>query len=302
MNGFGFTEAITYSFMSKAACDHLRLGSDDPGRNMLDILNPLTEDQAVMRTSVIPGLLDAMRRNISQQVRNLKLFEIGKIFISSGQDSQPDEKEMLAALWTGARVGTSWHSKDDECDFYDIKGVAESLLNALRVPNVKFTRMPPGSCTYSKPGYTAQILVNNEYVGLLGEIHPDTLRNFDLRQTGFIFELNLDGIRSLISDAKQAGPIPKYPFVPRDITLIVKKDIEAAAILEAVASIGEPLMEELYLFAVYEGDPIPKGSKSVSFRIVYRSSQETLEDEKVNDIHRRITDKLLKAFDAALPA
>lgn len=302
MNGFGFTEAITYSFMSKAACDHLRLGADDPGKNMLDILNPLTEDQAVMRTSLIPGILDTMRRNISQQVRNLKIFEIGKIFISSGQDRLPQEKEILAALWSGARVGTSWHSNDDECDFYDIKGVAESLLNALRVPNVKFTRMPPGSCTYSKPGYTAQILANNEYAGLVGEVHPDTLRSFDLRQTAFILELNLDRFCSLVSDAKQAVPIPKYPFVPRDITLIVKKDIEAAAILEMVANIGEPLMEELHLFAVYEGEPIPKGSKSVSFRIIYRSFQETLEDEKVNDIHKRITDKLLKAFDAALPA
>ncbi|MDM8552938.1 phenylalanine--tRNA ligase subunit beta [Desulfobacterales bacterium HSG2] len=302
LTGFGLTEAVNYSFIGNASCDRLRLGPDDSKRRMLDILNPLTEDQAVMRTSLIPGLIETMRRNILQQVRDMQLFEVGKVFLSNGQDQLPEEIEMLAGIRTGARYDASWHSKEADCDFYDIKGVAEGLLAGLNVSDIRFTRMPAQTCCYTKPGHTARILSGDNELGLIGEVHPDTLRNFDLKQqTAFVFELNTDALSPLIPDVKTFRPIPKYPAVSRDTTIIVDKDMEAGNLLESVRKTGEELAEDLYLLGVYEGKPISEGKKSVSFRIIYRSSRETLEDERVTVIHKDITDKLLEEFEATLP-
>ncbi len=303
MTGLGFSEAINYSFISKQSCDHLELPPDDPKRKMVDILNPISVDQAVMRTSLIPGLLETMKLNISVQNKNLKLFEIGHVFFHTGQeDNQPDEVEMLAGLWTGTRVDSAWSLKEINCDFYDIKGVLEELLRNLGLVKTTFTRMPPEFCLYTKPGLTARILDENEPIGLVGEVHPKVLRNYDLKQTAFIFELNFDRLIQSIPDTKSARPIPKFPATSRDITLIIDNDIETYKIIETVEMLKEKLVEHLHLFDVFGGDPIPKGKKSVSFRITYRSSEETLEDNRVNHIHKTITNQLIKTFDATLPA
>ena len=318
MLGFGFTEAITYSFTHHLSCDRLRLPADDPARRVLHVLNPLTEEQSVMRTSLISGLLETMQYNIAHQVRDIKVFEAGKIFLSKGQDKLPDEIEMLAGLQTGERFDASWHSQKADCDFYDMKGVVEAILQSLKIKEARFTLMPDNVCSYTKPGHTARIFAyanadggkpdpecKNEIfaieLGQVGEVHPEVLRNYDLKQKAFIFELKLKELGSLISEIKQSKAIPKYPNVSRDITIIVNKDIESARLLESVRLMKEPLMEDLSLFAVYEGDRIPAGNKSVSFRITYRSPDETLEDETVNAIHKRISDRLLNTFDAAFP-
>jgi phenylalanyl-tRNA synthetase beta chain len=161
--------------------------------------------------------------------------------------------------------------------------------------------MPAESCDYTRPGYTARILAEGLQVGQVGEIHPRVLSNFDLKQTAFIFELELDKIISLIPPATGAKLIPRFPAIYRDITIIVDSEIETQTVLAEVDDIGEELVERLHLFDVFEGDPIAAGKKSVSFRVTYRSSTKTLEDDDVNDLHRAITDKLLQAFDATLP-
>lgn len=302
MTGLGCSEAINYSFISKSSCDRLNLEPDDKKRQVIDVLNPLSEDQSVMRTSLIPGLLETMKYNISVQNRNLKLFEIGNVFFNTGQqDSLPDEVEMLAGLWTGKRVDAVWFSKEINCDFYDLKGVIEELLGSLGIGNTTFTRMPPASCFYTKPGFTAQIIIKNEFMGLVGELHPNVLSNYDLKQTAFIFELNFDKLINYIPGTKSVIPIPKFPATSRDITLIVNKDIEVNHILRNVMDLNEELVEHLHLFDVFEGDPIPTGRKSISFRITYRSSSETLEDNRTNNLHKSISDRLVEKFDATLP-
>ncbi|UCD31206.1 MAG: phenylalanine--tRNA ligase subunit beta, partial [Desulfobacterales bacterium] len=184
MAGMGFTEAVTYSFVHQLSCDRLGLKPDDPKRKMVDILNPLTEDQSVMRTSLIPGLIEIMNFNVSVQNRHLKLFEIGNVFINSGQkDTQPAEVEMIAGLWTGARSNLAWHAKEFNCDFYDLKGIVEELFNSLGIANAVFTRMPPESCFYTKPGYSAQIFIDQKLIGLIGELHPRVITNYNLKKT-----------------------------------------------------------------------------------------------------------------------
>jgi phenylalanyl-tRNA synthetase beta chain len=301
MNGFGFTEAITYSFASEASGDHLRLREDDSRRSFIHILNPLTEDQTVMRTSLLPGLIEAAAYNIARQVKNLKLFEIGKTFIRSDQQDLPLEPEILTALWTGSQREASWHGREVPCDFYDMKGAVEGLVRALKIDKIQFSKMPADACDYTRPGYTAQILADGLQVGLVGELHPQVRKHFDLKQPAFIFELELDKVAALIPPSTGSKSIPRFPAIYRDITIIVDRRMETQTVLDAVEDIGEKLVEQLNLFDVFEGDPIAIGKKSVSFRITYRSSIKTLEDDDVNDLHRAITDKLLQSFDATLP-
>lgn len=303
MTCLGFTEAITYSFINKLSCDRLELKADDPKRRMMDVLNPIAEDQSTMRISLIPGLLETMQYNISVQNRNLKLFEIGNVFFNTGQkDSLPDEVEILSGLWTGARVDAYWGSKEISCDFYDLKGAVEELLRNLGIINTTFTGMEPDACCYTKPGYSARIIVDDNVIGLIGEVHPHVLRNYDLKQKACVFELDFDKLIGIVPDIKSAQPIPKFPATSRDITLIVDKDIEAMNILQLVEDLDEEIVENLHLFDVYEGSPVPAGKKSISFRITYRSAAQTLEDERVNLIHREITGRLIKKFNASLPA
>ncbi|MBW2567880.1 MAG: phenylalanine--tRNA ligase subunit beta [Deltaproteobacteria bacterium] len=298
----GFTEAINYSFINKLSCDRLELKADDPKRQVMHVLNPIAENQSTMRTSLIPCLFGTMQYNISVQNRNIKLFEIGNVFLNTGQeDSQPDEFEVLSGLWTGARVNASWYSKETSCDFYDLKGAVEELLRNLGITGTTFTAIEPDACCYTKQGYSAWIVVGNDVIGLLGEVDPLVLQNYDLKQKAYVFELDFDKLIGIVPDINLAQPIPKFPATSRDITLIVDKDTEAVNILQMVKDLDEEIVENLHLFDVYEGSPVPAGKKSISFRITYRSATQTLEDETVNSIHRGITGRLIKEFNASLP-
>jgi phenylalanyl-tRNA synthetase beta chain len=301
MSGFGFTETIAYSFVPEASCDRLRVKESDPRRSLIHILNPLSEDQAVMRTSLVPGILETMRYNMARQIKNLKIFETGKIFLQTDQQILPQEPEMLIALWTGARTDTSWHNRETPCDFYDIKGAVEALMHSLKLEGVRSTALAADACEYTKPGHTAQVMASDLPVGLVGEIHPGVRQAYDLKQSAFIFELDLEKIAGLIPQALNSKPIPRYPAIYRDITIIVGRGVESQSVLEAVDDFQEKLIENLQLFDVFEGDPITVGKKSVSFRITYRSPGKTLVDDDVNDLHKSITERLLSLFDATLP-
>lgn len=302
LTGMGFAETINYSFVHAESCHRLQLPSEDERCRQLAILNPLSEDQAVMRTSLIPGLLESMRRNLSHQSRNLKLYETGKIFISRGSDQQPEERDMLAGLWTGNRTDDLWQTKATPCDFYDLKGVVEGLLEALQLSAIRFTRLEPDRCSYTKPGATAKIVINKTEVGTIGQIHPKVSAAYDLKQDAFIFELDMERLMPHVPDTVQFIPLPKYPSTARDATLILEEKLEATELLTMVEQLNEPLVEEVRLFDVFQGDPIAEGHKSVSLRIVYRSADQTLEDEVVNQLHKRITDRLVDHFNAGLPA
>ena len=302
LTGMGFAETINYSFVHAESCHRLQLPSEDDRCRQLAILNPLSEDQAVMRTSMIPGLLESMRRNLSHQSRNLKLYETGKIFISRGSDQQPEERDMLAGLWTGNRTDHLWQTKAVPCDFYDLKGVVEGLLEGLQIPGIRFSRLEPDRCSYTKPGATAKIVVNENEVGTIGQIHPKVNAAYDLKQDAFIFELDMERLMPHVPETVQFKPLPKYPSTARDATLILKENLEATELLTMVEQLNETLVEEVRLFDVFQGDPIAEGHKSVSLRIVYRSTDQTLEDEVVNQLHKRITDRLVDHFNAGLPA
>jgi phenylalanyl-tRNA synthetase beta chain len=301
LTGIGFTETINYSFIHRDSCDRLQMPEDDPRRRQVAILNPLTDDQSVLRTTLVPGLLETMGRNLSQQSKTLKLFETGKVFVHQGKDDLPRETEMLAALWTGDRSAPGWHSTTAACDFYDLKGVVESLLAGLKTTKVQFTQLPSDQCIYTQPGASALIRIGDRRIGAIGQVRRAVLDAYDLKQAAFVFEMDLEQLIEFIPDTIQARPLPKYPSTARDATLIVDQTIEADRLLAQILAMDQPLVEEVRLFDVFQGEPIAQDRKSVSLRIIYRSADRTLEDDKVNQVHKEITDQLIKQFKADLP-
>ena len=303
MTGHGFSEAVNYSFISSASPDRLGLPEDDPRRAAVPILNPISEEQSVMRTSLVPGLLEAMGRNLAVQNKTLMLYEIGNTFYAAEKaDSQPTEKEVLAALWTGDRAPFSWHGKAQPCDFFDIKGVAEALAENLGILDPAFTRVAAKDCSITRPGATALVQAAGKPIGLLGEVAPAVLKQYDLKQSAFILEFDLIALLETGTETIDAHPIPRYPATTRDITLIIAEPVESIKLTEFVETLDEPLVEAVMIFDVYTGQPIETGRKSVSIRITYRSAEGTLEDRAINDLHTAISEQLITAFDAALPA
>lgn len=209
---------------------------------------------------------------------------------------------MLAGIWTGPRTPTAWHSRETDCDFFDIKGIVEGLAQAMDLAGLTFSAMPDDRCDVTRVGHTAQIHCAGRMLGLVGEVDARVASRFGLKQAVFVFELDVEGLGHLAPDSKQMVPIPRFPATTRDMTVIVDQKVESARLLEAVARYGETWVTDQYLFAVFSGDPIPAGKKSVSLRVVYQSAEHTLEDEAVNRIHHQLTLRLIAEFDATLPA
>jgi phenylalanyl-tRNA synthetase beta chain len=298
----GFSEIVTYSFIDQGACDQLKLGDEDRRRQMVSILNPLTEDQEVMRTSLLPGLLSTLYRNSAQRNENLKVFEIGKVFVKTGYDQLPDEVEMASGVWTGERYEKSWHFKETKVDFYDIKGVVEVVCSGLNINGVRFAPLPGPDSSYLRQGHAAQISVDNQVLGSVGELSRHVLTNFGLKNPAYCFDLNFDLLTGYVSEEKHAEALSRFPATSRDIALIADDHLEAQDVLDFITGLGQELIERVEVFDIYKGAPISKGKKSVALRFTYRSFERNLTDDEVNTIHETVTLKVLKQFNAQLPA
>ncbi len=301
LSGCGFFENITYSFIGKDACDKLLLAGNDYRRQMVSILNPLTEAQDVMRTSLLPGLLGTMLQNATQQNKDLKIFESGKIFLENGRKELPTEVEMISALWTGLRQDRAWHSKEVKTDFYDIKGTVETIFRAVNIQKVSFSIPSSAKYPYLKPGRVAEVYAHDELIGTVGEIIQKVLQNFDLKQAAYVFELSFDRLVRLRTCEKSAKPISRFPTTTRDIALIVDNALEAQEVLHFVEAQGQELIESVNIFDIYKGPPIPDGKKNLALRFKYCSFEKSLTDEEVNKVHVAVTQKVLKHFKAQLP-
>jgi phenylalanyl-tRNA synthetase beta chain len=301
LTGFGFTETINYSFISAKSADRLNLPSDDPRRNVVELQNPISEDQAVMRTSLVPGMLETVCRNLNQKNINLKLFESGKVFLNHSNAPLPKERESLILVWTGAAQAETWQQQERNCDFYDLKGVFEMLMHRLHIKKIAFVKPKTSTYNYYRPGYVAQIEIKKKSVGIVGEIHSEVLNNYQIRQPMYVCEIDYENLYPLIPEKIAARPLPRYPYTSRDMTLILDINIQAETIINVMRSCNEKLVSDIQIFSVYDGDPIPSDKKSMSFRITYRSWEETLKDDKINQIHKEIGRTVVETFHADLP-
>jgi len=300
--GFGFCEVINYSFISALSADRIRLNESDYRRKNVKLLNPLTEEQNVMRTSLLPGIIENLRTNTFNHDKTIKIFEIGKIFIDNLNDDLPKEEEIISGLLSGKRSDLSWYSKEEDCDFFDLKGIVEAFLNKLKISNIIFSKpINYNDYQYLTPGYIAEIKIDNEIIGVSGQIHSEVIKNYDIKQDAYIFEINFEKLLKFIPSNINYIKLPKYPSTYRDLTMIIDKNIEVNEIFESIKKNEQQLVESILLFDVYEGKPVPAGKKSVSLRLIYRSQNETLKDEIINQLHSDLCSFAIKKFNADLP-
>jgi phenylalanyl-tRNA synthetase beta chain len=296
----GMTEVISYSFMSPGDIKALRLGKDDPRMQMVNIQNPLSDDQSVMRTSLIPSLMGTVARNQSQRNMDLDLFELGTVFYARGTGKLPLEEQKIVALCTGSRHPESWSWPREQVDLFDLKGVLEGLLQALGISEWKIVLETPDDPFYL-PGTSARIVWGkNSILGSFGQIDSNVLEFWDIDRPLFLFELSFNGLETAASQQLKFTPLARYPAVERDIAVIVPDRLSAQDLLEYISAQVPDFLEEVQIFDVYRRKPVPEGSKSIGMRFTYRASDHTLSDHEISEVHDPLVRSVLQSYKAKL--
>lgn len=294
----GYYEVVNYSFISPLSVALLNLDAEHPYKRFISIKNPLREDQSIMRTTLIPGLLNTMKTNIYNKNLNLKLFELGTVFYSVKEGELPREKKMLSALATGLRYSESWSFPEEGIDFYDIKGSLENLFEGLNIMDFNFLSTP--DTPYLHPGKSSIIMVDNTEIGTVGEVHSAVLDGYELSNNVYIFELDFDLMIKHTFDNKKIKPLSKYPLIHRDIALIVDESVQFKDIYNAINTLSNKLVDNIQVFDVYRGKSVGHGKKSLAYRIKYQSYERTLTDKEVNNIHEKLVSDLVEKVGARI--
>ncbi|MBT8346899.1 MAG: phenylalanine--tRNA ligase subunit beta [Desulfofustis sp.] len=309
MTDAGFSEAINYSFVSNTYDDALLLDDSDVRRRHVRLLNPLTEDQDVMRTTLLPGLLENIRRNLNYQQTSCYLFEIGKVFLPVDGELLPEEPLRIAGVLTGNRNGAHapLHFKAEETDLSDAKGAVETLLSGMRLNDHKpeqqigFTTTEPHSSEpYCEEGYGINVVSGSTAIGTLGKLKNDILLQLGIKRDVYYFDLDFSALVAIEPAPKTFSPLPVYPSVKRDIALVVPTSVPAGDLIQTVFASGEKLVEHCELFDVYQGDKIGSGMKSVALSITFRSATRTLTEKNVEKAHAKVMKLLTDKYGGAL--
>lgn len=296
-SGFGLDEALTYSFTGEGDFDKLRIPQESPLRSVLKIQNPLREEQGVMRTTLLPGLMDAVMYNYNRKLTDLGLFEVGAVFIPQRPGQIPEERLHLGIAACG-KIQAGWQGIEEERDYYYLKGIVEGIFEMLGMNNLQFQQYNDYPVLH--PGRSARILYENEELGYLGELHPDVMANYDIPLRVVVCEVDLETALPFTSEQLLFQPIPRYPGINRDLAVIVPVSISADQVQEVIFKAGGEMLTDCRLFDVYYGDQVPKGYRSLAYSLLYQSPDRTLTDEEVAAVHNGIMDSLAKEIGAQL--
>jgi phenylalanyl-tRNA synthetase beta chain len=301
----GFFESINYSFVDENYFDQLKLRDDDPMRSAVRLLNPLSEDQKIMRTLMLPSLLQNINRNTSRQSNDIKLFEIGKVFHPVDDAALPYENSRVAGVISGRRhPGASlMHFGNIPVDIYDCKGIVKAIMQGLRIAKavrLYFRNEHAAVPSFIEPDTCIVYRAGDKTLGYLGKIEPGVLKSFGVKQSVFFFDLDFDLIAELEPEPKSFTSLPKFPSVKWDIALIVPETVASGELLTAINNASESLVESAEIFDVYRGDAINAGHKSVAISLTYRSVEQTLDDNIVNKVHQRLITMLEERFQGKL--
>lgn len=282
----GFHEAITYSFVAPE-----QQALFDPERAPVPLRNPISADLAVMRTSLMPGLLKVLSHNVNRQSPRVRVFETGMRFLPGSPLTQ---EPMLALAMTGSRWEENWASSNDRADFFDLKGEVEQLLRAA-AGNFHFRRtVRPGL----HDGQTAEIVLGDRVVGVMGAIHPQVADAYDLPAHSFVAEIEQAVVTT--GELPDYQDISRFPEVRRDIAVVVDAGVAAAEVLEAVRAAAGSGLEDLRVFDVYAGEGIEPGHKSLALGLTFRDQSRTLDDSEISDVMSQVVDSLGEKLGATL--
>lgn len=287
----GMNEIVTFSFISPEATSQLLLPPEDYRCKNIALCNPLAKEQSVMRTTLLPGLLETAARNISFRNLDLKLFELRRIYLPDSTAQMPGEPLYCTGILCGSRHGASWCNENTEVDFFDAKGLVELIFELFQIKNVSWSADEPEP--YYHPGKSARIFAGKKQLGTVGEIHPVVLQNFDIACPVYAFELNFEELVSLGSSKRVITAPSRYPDSVRDLALLMSRELPVSELFDCIRSLRLKELEDVALFDLYQGDKIAADSKSAALRLRYRSSERTLTEEDVQKLHQKVVDTLI---------
>lgn len=283
----GFTEVINFSFMNVSGLDMLEIPDSDRRRKTIALSNPLNQDECLLRTSLVPALIGNLKYNLDRGMKDIRFFEVSRIFEDIGNTLPLDELRLGGILYK-EKAPSLW--KEDAGGFYIAKGALESLFEELMISGYSFS---PSSEPFLHGARSADIHISNSRIGYVGVMGPEIVEKLDLKKQKpeiVLFELNLDLLLSLTPDLIQYISIPKFPTVERDMAVIVDETIPSARIKGLINSYPTELIEEVSVFDHFKGGNIPQGKKSLAFNIVYRSKERTLTDEEIEGLHSSLVE------------
>ncbi|MEL7608623.1 MAG: phenylalanine--tRNA ligase subunit beta [Bacillota bacterium] len=286
MVSMGAYEMYNYNFTGPAVLDELRLPEKDEKRRTVRILNPFGEDQSLMRTTLLPGMLGTLSLNVKRRTGHGRFFEVGNVHFEEGGDL-PTERKLLGIAYMGENE-----------DFFTLKGSVEWLLRVFGIENASFRA---GGGEYLHPGRKAEITLGEEIIGELGEIHPAVARSFELGAHAFVAEIEVAKLFKHQLAQKRYAPLPRFPVVVRDLAVIVDESVQAASMKETILrSPAQTLVEDVELFDVFKGNGIPEGKKSMAYSFTLRATDRTLTDEDIKQAVGAILGALQEEFGAIL--
>jgi len=305
--GAGGSEALTFPFMSEADFDMMGFAPDDMRRKAIRVANPLAEEQSLMRTTMYPAMLSALRTNVNRRRRGVFLFEIGRTYsptdaVTSGieparGDTPAVEIPVLAGVMSGVGEGGTWYAPERRYDFYDAKGAVEGLCARLHINGVTFSQ---AECPPFHPGRTAAVLRDGVRLGTIGQVHPLVAASYQVPEATMLFEVDMTLLRELAQRGREYAPLPKYPAVERDVAVVLGRDVASCDVERAICRAGGALVESVRLFDVYEGPQVGEGRRSLAFSITYQAADRTLTDEEVNQVHSAVRACLAQELGAVL--
>jgi len=298
MVSLGFMDSLNLSFIGPQHLDRMRVPAGDGLRKAIEVLNPLSSGESLMRTSLLPSILEALGRNSRRLNPRAALFEVARVYLPQLPDLLRCERRVVSGGAYGPR-GEGWLSTKGTFDFFDAKGVVEELLIFAQVQDYSFAAE---DAPFMQPGRSARLLIGDVQGGILGEVHTEVAEAFSLKERVAVFEIDLEALRQASTRSERRMESPSaYPPVSRDLALIVDADGSAAAVQRAIEEAAGKLLERCYLYDVFTGGRIPAGKRSLAYRLVFRSHERTLTEEEVNRQQERVLRKVEKQFGATLP-
>ena len=281
----GLYETLTFSFIGPKLIEQINT-NDEKLKKAVVIKNPLGEDTSIMRTTLIPSVMSTLALNHARRNDSAKIYELANVYIPVEGEKLPDEhKNITIGMYGG-------------CDFYDMKGIVEELLDALKIKDADY--VPETENTTFHPGRCANLVKDGKKIGVFGEVHPTVSKNFGMDTRVYICELDLNTLISFYSDSVKYKQLPKYPAVSRDIAMLIDDNINVSKIEKIIKKNAGNILEGYTLFDVYKGSQIPEGKKSVAYSVTFRADDRTLTDDEISAVFDKILAGLKEQLGAEL--
>ncbi|PGB03060.1 phenylalanine--tRNA ligase subunit beta [Bacillus toyonensis] len=295
LEGAGLYEAITYSLTS---ADKAKQYMVEPNEKApVNLALPMSEERSQLRLSLVPQLLEAVSYNVARKNDSVALYEVGSIFLPTEAGELPKEEQHLAGVMTGLALHHAWQGEKKVVDFFVMKGVLEGLFDVLGVANQ--IAYAPAKREGMHPGRTADIVLDGEVIGFIGQLHPESQKQLDVKDT-FVFELSLAKVFGADVEETYYSPIPRFPSMTRDMAVVVTTETKAGEMKQVIVEAGGELLKDVTLFDLYEGEKMEEGKKSLAFSMNYFDAERTLTDEEVTEAHNRVLTAVEEKFGAEL--